>query len=195
MQISLLLKLQSLNHCKASLLTRLKASRANKKTIYWLNLYFLAQDIHEQATSNYLHYEKINLNFSRTDLIYRIQKNIRLQAKHCQLLAQSILQAEHFQLPEQNPIALQHLQKSMQDWIQDNPKNIEVKNLQLVLKNLNNVQEQFQHLTIEQANYQQHYAQKASQQFDNLDLLDDDIHGIQDLWLKLKQHQIGRAHV
>lgn len=179
---------QSLNHCKASLLTRLKASRANKKTIYWLNLYFLAQDIHEQATSNYLHYEKINLNFSRTDLIYRIQKNIRLQAKHCQLLAQSILQAEHFQLPEQNPIALQHLQKSMQDWIQDNPKNIEVKNLQLVLKNLNNVQEQFQHLTIEQANYQQHYAQKASQQFDNLDLLDDDIHGIQDLWLKLKQH-------
>ena len=57
------LVVQSLNSTKASLLTRLKASRANKNTIYWLNLYFLAQDIHEQATSNYLHYEKIQQNF------------------------------------------------------------------------------------------------------------------------------------
>ncbi|MEG0483675.1 MAG: FUSC family membrane protein, partial [Acinetobacter sp.] len=74
---------QTLNTAKASLLTRLKASRANKNTIYWLNLYFLAQDIHEQATSNYLHYENIHKNFSRTDLIYRIQKNVRLQAINC----------------------------------------------------------------------------------------------------------------
>ena len=175
---------QRLNQCKASLLTRLKASRANQKTIYWLNLYFLAQDIHEQATSNYLHYENIHRNFSRTDLIFRIQKNIRLQAHSCQQLASSILQQQAFQLDASHASALAHLDASMQSWIQDNPHNIEVKNLGLVLRNLHNVQEQFANLAIEQDHYQQHYSTHQ----DNLNLLDDDIHGLQDLWLKLRQH-------
>lgn len=179
---------QSLNSSKATLLTRLKASRANKKTMYGLNLYFLAQDIHEQATSNYLHYEKVHQNFSRTDLIYRIQKNIRLQAQHCRLLADAILQNKNFDMPNSTSLILQNLETSMQEWIRDNPSNLEVKNLLLVLKNLHTVQEQFQHVAIEQGNYKQHYTEKPIQQRDNQDLLDDDIQGAEDLWLKLKQH-------
>lgn len=174
----------SLNTTKASLLTRLKASRANKNTIYWLNLYFLAQDIHEQATSNYLHYERIQQNFSRTDLIYRIQKNVRLQAQHCQKLAESILKRHTFTVHADHSTVLAHLESSMHDWIQQNPHNLEVKNLVLVLRNLKNVQDQFTNLSIEQVNYQQSYSQHR----DNLNLLDDDIRGIQDLWLKIKQH-------
>ena len=175
---------QSLNQTKASLLTRLKASRANKRTIYWLNLYFLAQDIHEQVTSNYLHYEKVQQNFSRTDLIYRIQKNVRLQACNCRNLAHAISTLQRFEINPQNSIALEHLNTSMHTWIAENPQNKEVKNLLLVLNNLNNVQEQFHNLNIEQDNYQQSYTQHR----DNHNLLDDDIHGIQDLWFKLKQH-------
>ncbi|KEC83806.1 MULTISPECIES: YccS family putative transporter [Acinetobacter] len=175
---------QNLNQTKASLLTRLKASRANKNTIYWLNLYFLAQDIHEQVTSNYLHYEKIHQNFSRTDLIYRIQKNVRLQARNCRQLAEAILKRQIFQTHTDNNIALAHLENSMQEWIQHNPHNLEVKNLLLVLNNLKNVQDQFINLSIEQRNYQQSYSQHR----DNLNLLDDDIHDLPDLWLKIKQH-------
>lgn len=175
---------QRLNHCKASLLTRLKASRANQKTMYWLNLYFLAQDIHEQATSNYLHYENIHRNFSRTDLIFRIQKNIRLQANSCQKLAECILQQQAFEMDSTHASALQYLEDSMHHWVLDHPHNIEVKNLSLVLRNLRSVQEQFSNLAIEQDHYQQHYSVHQ----DNLNLLDDDIHGIQDLWLKLRQH-------
>ncbi|MFW1733555.1 YccS family putative transporter [Acinetobacter sp. ULE_I001] len=175
---------QNLNLTKASLLTRLKASRANKNTIYWLNLYFLAQDIHEQVTSNYLHYEKIQQNFSRTDLIYRIQKNVRLQARNCQQLAEAILKRQIFQTHPDNSIALAHLENSMLEWIQQNPHNLEVKNLLLVLKNLKNVQDQFINLSIEQSNYQQSYSHHR----DNLNLLDDDIHDLPDLWLKIKQH-------
>lgn len=178
------LVVQSLNSTKASLLTRLKASRANKNTIYWLNLYFLAQDIHEQATSNYLHYEKIQYNFSRTDLIYRIQKNVRLQALNCQRLAEAILKRQAFQTNPENSIILANLESSMHEWIEQNPSNWEVKNLLLVLNNLNNVQSQFINLSIEQEQYQQSYSEHR----DNLNLLDDDIHGVQDLWLKIKQH-------
>ena len=175
---------QSFNTTKASLLTRLKASRANKNTMYWLNLYFLAQDIHEQASANYLHYEQIHQNFSRTDLIFRFQKNIRLQAQACQQLARCILHRQPFQ---PNPIAAQalnNLHDSMQEWICDNPQNIEVKNLQLILSNLDSVQERFNHINDLDREQQQHYQQHV----DNLNLLDDDIHGVHDLWLKLKQH-------
>ena len=184
---------QSLNTTKATLLTRLKASRANKKTIYWLNLYFFAQDIHEQATSNYLHYENIQQNFSRTDLIYRFQKNIRIQALHCEQLADSILRQRAFQLSHPHNHNLEHLRDSLQDWVTQNPHNIEVKNLVLVLNNLDKVQEQFLNLSVEQQHFQQHYSNSPernsiSQPHDNFDLLDDDIHDLNELWLKLKQH-------
>lgn len=178
----------SLNLCKASLITRLKAARANKNTIYWLNLYFFAQDIHEQATSNYLHYERIHLNFSRTDLIYRFQKNIRLQALNCEKLAHAILNHQRFELPHQDDQSLKNLNASVHDWISQNPDNLEVKNLSLVLHNLSIVQQQFSNLAVEQNHFQIHYPDQLAQRQDNLNLLDDDIHGIEDLWLKLKQH-------
>jgi uncharacterized membrane protein (TIGR01666 family) len=175
---------QSLNTTKASLLTRLKASRANKNTIYWLNLYFLAQDIHEQATSNYLHYENIHKNFSRTDLIFRIQKNVKLHALSCQKLAHDILSHQHYLANPDTDVAIANLDNSIQLWIEENPQNLEVKNLLLILRNLKKIQEQFINLSHEQNNYRQNYLQHQ----ENLNLLDDDIHDMQDLWLKLKQH-------
>jgi uncharacterized membrane protein (TIGR01666 family) len=175
---------QSLNITKASLLTRLKASRANKNTIYWLNLYFLAQDIHEQATSNYLHYENIHQNFSRTDLIFRIQKNVKLHALSCQKLAHDILTHQTYQSNPDTDLAIANLENSIQLWIEENPQNLEVKNLLLILRNLKKIQEQFLNLSHEQNNYRQNYLQHQ----ENLNLLDDDIQDIPDLWLKLKQH-------
>lgn len=178
------LVIQSFNRSKDSLLTRLKASRANRNTIYWLNLYFLMQDVHEQATANYLHYEQIEQHFSRTDLIFRIQKNIRLQALACQHLADCVLRNEKFYLSTDDELALKHLQESMQDWITQHPQNIEVKNLQLILANLLSVHEQLQHLHDQQALYKPRY----QQHFDDLSLFDDDIRDSTDLWLKLKPH-------
>ena len=175
---------QSFNLTKASLLTRLKASRANHHTIYWLNLYFLAQDIHEQASANYLHYEKVHQNFSRTDLIFRIQKNLRLQALACQDLAQCILRNEIYQPSTASSHALENLHSSMQDWVHDNPHNMDVKNLQLIVRNLDSVHERLLHLNELQNRQEKRY----QQHIDNLNLYDDDIHGWHDLWLKLQQH-------
>lgn len=179
---------QALNRSKASLITRLKASRANKTTIYWLNLYFLAQDIHEQATSNYLHYENIQQNFSRTDLIYRFQKNIRLQALNCQDLAQSIIHAQAFQISQNDLAPLNHLELSLQEWIIENPNNLEVKNLVLVLNNLHNVHQAFVKLSLEQQQFHHSDINANTKGQDNVHLLDDDLHGLEDAWFKLKQH-------
>lgn len=178
------LLVQSLNATKRSLLTRLKSYRANQKTIYWLNLYFLAQDLHEQVSANYLHYEQVHQNFSRTDLIFRIQKNIRLQGQACQTLARCILKNQRYISDADANQALSHLHHSMQDWLKDHPHNMEVKNLKLILNNLDNVHERF--LNLNELPLQQ--PQRYPQLIDNLNLYDDDIQGWHDLWLKLSQH-------
>ncbi|KXZ68436.1 YccS family putative transporter [Acinetobacter venetianus] len=173
----------SLNQAKNSLLTRLKASRVNNTSIYWLNLYYFAQDMHEQVTSNYLHYEKIHQNFSRSDLIFRIQKNMHLQAVACRDLSQAILHHQVYQPSLEATAALKNLEYSMQDWVQQHPDNIEVKNLELILNNLKSVHEQFAQLQFSQ-NIEHH---SAEQHQDHLNLLDDDIQGAQDFILKIKQ--------
>jgi uncharacterized membrane protein (TIGR01666 family) len=175
---------RSLNLSKASLLTRLKAARANRKMIHWLNLYFLAQDIHEQASANYLHYEQIQQQFSRSDLIYRIQKNIQHLAVACQDVANSILAHRRFQPSIDLAQPLEHLQQSMQEWIARHPDNIEVKNLQLIVGNLHSFHGALAQLA--QQNLQP--IAIAAEQLQSFNLLDDDIQGWHDLWLKFKQH-------
>ncbi|AOA59356.1 YccS family putative transporter [Acinetobacter larvae] len=174
----------SLNQTKRALLTRLKASRANATTIYWLDLYFLAQDLHEHASSNFVHYQQLQTQFSRSDLIYRIQKNIRLLAQSCQHISQCILHRQNYQENPEQRYALTQLEYSMQDWISANPKQLQVKNLKLILNNLTSLQEQLQRLSQQQSIE----SPKNSQQVEHLKLLDDDIQGLGDLWLKLKQH-------
>ncbi|WP_182002887.1 YccS family putative transporter [Acinetobacter lactucae] len=174
---------QSLNQIRSSLLTRLKASRVSNKSIYWLNLYFFARDIHEQATSNYLHYEHIQQNFSRSDLIFRFQKNLRLQAQACQDLAQCILHNRPSQPSQESRTVLNHLESSLKDWIQQHPQNFEVKNLKLIFDNLKGMHEQF-----EQLQYAQPVPENNTQtRQEHLNLLDDDIQGFSDLILKLRQ--------
>jgi uncharacterized membrane protein (TIGR01666 family) len=174
---------QSLNQIRSSLLTRLKASRVSNKSIYWLNLYFFARDIHEQATSNYLHYEHIQQNFSRSDLIFRFQKNLRLQAQACQDLAQCILYNRPSQPSQESQTGLNHLESSLKDWIQQHPQNFEVKNLKLIFDNLKGMHEQF-----EQLQYAQPFPENNTQtRQEHLNLLDDDIQGFSDLILKLRQ--------
>lgn len=174
---------QSLNQIRSSLLTRLKASRVSNKSIYWLNLYFFARDIHEQATSNYLHYEHIQQNFSRSDLIFRFQKKLRLQAQACQDLAQCILHNRPSQPSQESRTVLNHLESSLKDWIQQHPQNFEVKNLRLIFDNLKGMHEQF-----EQLQYAQPFPENNTQtRQEHLNLLDDDIQGFSDLILKLRQ--------
>jgi len=174
---------QSLNQIRSSLLTRLKASRVSNKSIYWLNLYFFARDIHEQATSNYLHYEHIQQNFSRSDLIFRFQKNLRLQAQACQDLAQCILHNRPSQPSQESQTVLNHLESSLKDWIQQHPQNFEVKNLRLIFDNLKGMHEQF-----EQLQYAQPFPENNNHtRQEHLNLLDDDIQGFSDLFLKLRQ--------
>ncbi|MFH4410686.1 FUSC family membrane protein, partial [Acinetobacter baumannii] len=80
---------------------------------------------------------------SRSDLIFRFQKNLRLQAQACHDLAQCILHNQQYQSSQEGQIVLNHLESSLKDWIQQHPQNFEVKNLKLIFNNLKGMHEQF----------------------------------------------------
>ncbi|MBO9530948.1 MAG: FUSC family protein, partial [Acinetobacter oleivorans] len=127
--------------------------------------------------------EHIQQNFSRSDLIFRFQKNLRLQAQACQDLAQCILHNRPSQPSQESRTVLHHLESSLKDWIQQHPQNFEVKNLRLIFDNLKGMHEQF-----EQLQYAQPFPENNTQtRQEHLNLLDDDIQGFSDLILKLRQ--------
>lgn len=70
-----------LNQTKASLLSRLKGDRAQRGTRRALHYYFVAQDIHERASSSQVQYQALSRQFRYSDILLRFQRLLTLQAR------------------------------------------------------------------------------------------------------------------
>ena len=78
------------NGMRTTLLTRLKADRGQSDTRRSLQYYFVAQDIHERADSAHIDYQKLAKIFEHSDILFRFQRILSLQAKACKDLSDSI---------------------------------------------------------------------------------------------------------
>ncbi|MDA8454669.1 YccS family putative transporter [Acidovorax sp. GBBC 3334] len=61
-----------------------------------LNLYFLAQDIHERASSSHHHYNEWADVLFHSDVLYRCQRVLRLQGVECARIAQALQMHQPF---------------------------------------------------------------------------------------------------
>lgn len=80
------------NEMKTALLTRLKGDRGQKDTRRNLQYYFVAQDIHERADSAHFDYQKLAKIFEHSDILFRFQRILFIQAKACKDLSSCIMQ-------------------------------------------------------------------------------------------------------
>ncbi|CEE93863.1 putative efflux transport protein (PET family) (fragment) [Xenorhabdus nematophila str. Anatoliense] len=80
-----------LNQAKISLLSRLKGDRGQKGTRHTLHYYFVAQDIHERASSSHVQYQKLREIFRHSDIMFRIQRLLSMQTRACEQVSQSIM--------------------------------------------------------------------------------------------------------
>lgn len=87
----------TLNLAKTSLLTRLKGDRGQRGTRRTLHYYFVAQDIHERASSSHVQYQALREKFRYSDVLFRFQRLLSMQARACQQMAQSILLQQKYQ--------------------------------------------------------------------------------------------------
>lgn len=102
----------ALNSAKATILNRMKGSRHNPQVSRYLKLYFIAQDIHERASSSHYPYDALGEVFFHSDVLFRCQLLLDSQGRACQRLAKAIRLKEPFNYSE-NSLALEDLEKSI----------------------------------------------------------------------------------
>lgn len=112
----------ALNATKEIILHRVGNGRPGPKVSRYLKLYFLAQDIHERASSSHYPYNALAEAFFHSDVMFRCQRLLRLHGKACHALAQAIELRQPFEYGEQHGQALADLQASLEHLrIQSNP--------------------------------------------------------------------------
>ncbi|AMS19006.1 hypothetical protein AYK59_02405 [Pseudomonas synxantha] len=112
----------ALNAAKEIILHRVGNGRPGSKVSRYLKLYFLAQDIHERASSSHYPYNALTEAFFHSDVLFRCQRLLRQQGKACQTLAESIQLRQPFIYDDSFAEALGDLNASLEHLrIQSNP--------------------------------------------------------------------------
>lgn len=171
----------TLNQTKASLLTRLRGDRGQRGTRRTLHYYFVAQDIHERASSSHVQYSALREKFRYSDVMFRFQRLLSMQSQACQELSRSILLRTPYQHDPRFERAFSHLDAAL-DRVQASGTSAEqMKALGFLLNNLRAIDAQLASIESEQA-----LAQPGNEA-ENL-LADDSMHGFSDIWLRLSRH-------
>ncbi|MGF6151031.1 YccS family putative transporter [Pseudomonas fluorescens] len=112
----------ALNAAKEIILHRVGNGRPGSKVSRYLKLYFLAQDIHERASSSHYPYNALAEAFFHSDVLFRCQRLLRQQGKACRALAESIQMRQPFVYDDSFAEALSDLHASLEHLrIQSNP--------------------------------------------------------------------------
>ena len=112
----------ALNAAKEIILHRVGNGRPGSKVSRYLKLYFLAQDIHERASSSHYPYNALADAFFHSEVLFRCQRLLRQQGKACQSLGESIQLRQPFVYDDSFAEALGDLNASLEHLrIQSNP--------------------------------------------------------------------------
>ena len=110
------------NAAKEIILHRVGNGRPGSKVSRYLKLYFLAQDIHERASSSHYPYNALADAFFHSDVLFRCQRLLRQQGKACRALAESIQMRQPFVYDASFAEALSDLHASLEHLrVQSNP--------------------------------------------------------------------------
>lgn len=113
----------ALNAAKEIILHRVGKGRATPQVSRYLKLYFLAQDIHERASSSHYPYNQLAETFFHSDVLFRCQLLLRQQGKACRALAEAIELRQPFDYQRASAQALDDLRASLDHLqAQDNPQ-------------------------------------------------------------------------
>ncbi len=103
----------ALNQAKESIFNRVDATRSGSRMKQYLQLYFIAQDIHERASSSHYPYDELIDAFFHSDVLFRCQRLMRVQSRACGGLARAILLRVPFVKSEEAGAALADLRAAI----------------------------------------------------------------------------------
>ncbi|TNH06356.1 YccS family putative transporter [Testudinibacter sp. TR-2022] len=131
--------IDAFNLCRQSLFYRLGGQHRHSKTSRLIRYYYAAQDIHERASSSHFDYRKLVKKLQNSDLIFRIQRLLELQADDCRDIAQAILQRKAYQPKQRLQRAAAGIDASFSYFIEHSPNSSQLENLRTVIGNLKSI--------------------------------------------------------
>ena len=170
-----------LNQTKASLLTRLRGDRGQRSTRRTLHYYFVAQDIHERASSSHVQYQQLRDAFRYSDIMFRFQRLLSLQAQACQQLSRAILLRTPYQHDAHFERAFAHIDAALERIAAGGAGRDQLKALGFLLNNLRAIDAQLATIESEQQT-------TAPQSVSETQLADDRLLGLSDVWLRLRRN-------
>ena len=171
----------TLNQTKVSLLTRLRGDRGQRGTRRTLQYYFVAQDIHERASSSHIQYQTLRDQFRYSDVMFRFQRMLSMQAQACQKLSRAILLREPYQHDAHFERAFMHLDAALDRVRASGASDEQINALGFLLNNLRAIEAQL--ATIESVQT----TAPAGSNTETL-LADDRLGGLNDIWLRLRRN-------
>ncbi|WP_297207437.1 YccS family putative transporter [uncultured Pluralibacter sp.] len=171
----------TLNQTKASLLTRLRGDRGQRSTRRTLQYYFVAQDIHERASSSHVQYQPLRDAFRYSDIMFRFQRLLSMQSQACQQLSRSILLRTPYQHDPHFERAFTHIEAALERIRTGGADKEQLKALGFLLNNLRAIDAQLATIESEQ---QLAMPQGATE----TELADDRLLGFGDVWLRLTRN-------
>lgn len=171
----------TLNQTKVSLLTRLRGDRGQRGTRRTLQYYFVAQDIHERASSSHIQYQTLRDQFRYSDVMFRFQRMLSMQAQACQKLSRAILLREPYQHDAHFERAFMHLDAALDRVRASGASDEQINALGFLLNNLRAIDAQL--ATIESVQT----TAPAGSNTETL-LADDRLGGLNDIWLRLRRN-------
>ncbi|MGH5856365.1 YccS family putative transporter [Klebsiella pneumoniae] len=171
----------TLNQTKVSLLTRLRGDRGQRGTRRTLQYYFVAQDIHERASSSHIQYQTLRDQFRYSDVMFRFQRMLSMQAQACQKLSRAILLREPYQHDAHFERAFMHLDAALERVRAGGASDEQLNALGYLLNNLRAIDAQL--ATIESVQT----TAPAGSNTETL-LADDRLGGLSGIWLRLQRN-------
>lgn len=142
---------QQLNSTKTSIQSRLRGDRGQRGTQRTLHYYFVAQDIHERASSSHIEYDALRQAFRHSDILFRFQRLLTLQARACYQLADAVLKRHLYQHDARFEHHFSHLQSALAQLDERAAYAAERKAMHHLLNNLRAIDAQLATIESEQA--------------------------------------------
>lgn len=166
----------ALNQCKAILLSRSKRGHFDSGSDKFLNIYFLAQDIHERVSSSHYRYQELCKQFERSDVLFRFKYLLETQANACRAVAKSIQLSKEYSHTGQSVLALDELVSSLnalKERTSETSRSL-LNQLSYLFNNLATVEKQLNSITTPHSN-----------QFESTELNDTEVHTVREKWQRV----------
>ena len=134
------------NLARTTLFYRIRGQHRHPRTRRMIRYYFTAQDIHERANSSHFDYKQIAEQLKNTDLIFRIQRLLELQAQACREIAAALRENRSYQHNQRVEKAMLGTMQSFELYSRHCAQSEQLLVIQTLLDNLQSINWQLRQL-------------------------------------------------